>query len=335
MADSCGIFRNQISVAAFRAAESLVVRDARVSQPEVQPWVIENRLSLSEEQLAVVCMLLDNARYQQRFSSSPLLSQFRVGSSALCNPGGLAVGANCEYGAGFGRAYDEVIHSEESLVAHALGQFGQAARLSVIGLAFDSPSPATPCGKCRSLIESYSAGDPVIVSVGRELGVQMWTLSELLPRVFQPVNRADLSVVEASVVSKLFDAALNVVGLSFNHFSSQTLGESGAAVAASGRVFALPRIDSLAFYGTSALRATLAATLGGQPKQLDAVLLCSKSGLPTGEDRQLLFEFASLFDQESTLPTYLYASESDTLSVTTPHALLPDAFGPRDLGMRF
>jgi len=127
----------------------------------------------------------------------------------------------------------------ESLVAHALGPFGQAARLSVIGLAFDSTSPATPCWKCRSRIKSYSAGDPVIVSMGPELGVQMWTLSELLPRVFQPVKRAALSVVEAGVVSKLFDAALNVVGLSFNHFSSQTLGESGAAVPASGRGVAL------------------------------------------------------------------------------------------------
>lgn len=298
---------------------------------QAYPWRIENRLNLSEEELARACVLLDLARHQQHFAASPCRSQFKVGSSVYCGQNRVAVGSNAEYGAGPRSAYDEGVHSEEVAVVNALNHFGKVVLVEMVGLASDATTPSTSCGKCRSLLETYGDRDVTIVSAGEGTHVSMWRLSELFPSNMSSVRGCSLALQGDPQLVALQQAVEQARKAGFIPFSEQTLGRSVAAIAASGAIFSLPRVDSLAFYGTSSLRATISAVFLQRPKELQAVLISSRTGLPTGEDRQLLFEFSSLFGQTETLPVYLHVEGTERVYVTTPSALLPFGFGPKDL----
>ncbi len=324
------VARSALTNATFRPILGDVTQQAGVA---VHPWRIENRLHLSEEELACACVLLDHARHQQFFAASPCRSQFKVGSSVYCGQGRIARGSNAEYGAGPRRAYDEGVHSEEVAIVNALNHHGRDALMEMIGLASDAVTPSTSCGKCRSLLETYGKPDMIIVSVGTDLSATMWKLSELLPTELTSLSRFPAPEIHDEHVQALFAAAERARHVGFVPFSKQSLGGSVAAIAANGSVFSLPRIDSLAFYGTSSLRATLSAVLLHNPRKLECVLMSSQSGLPTGEDRQLLFEFASLFEQVDTLRVYLHKEGTQSVIATTPSALLPLGFGPHDLDM--
>jgi cytidine deaminase len=297
------------------------------------PWMFENRLHLTGEELSWASLLLDYARHQQHNAASPLRSQFRVGSSALCGNGTIAFGANAEYGGGVRRAYDEGVHAEEAAITNALQRCGRDVVIEMIAVASDGQMPSSACGKCRSIIETYGRPDTIIVSVGSSLQVTMWRLSELLPDMFDSSAHPGLIDAADPQVQRLFNAAEGTRRVSFDPFSRQVLGRSVAAIAANGAVSSLPRIDSLAFYGTSSLRASLSAVWLTQPTKIDGVLISCASGMPTGEDRQLLFEFASFLGQADTLPVYLHKEGTQAMVVTTPSALLPYGFGPKDLGI--
>lgn len=324
--------RGSLKHLAFTPIISDATQDASVA---MHPWSIENRLNLSDEELSRACVLLDHARHQQHFAASPHRSKFKVGSSVYCGANRIAHGSNAEYGAGPSSAYDEAIHSEEVAIVNALNHHGRNTLMEMIGLASDAPTPSTSCGKCRSLLETYGERDMVIVSVGTGTTATMWRLSELFPTELTALSCSQAPSRDDPQLCTLLEAAERCRGVGFIPFSEQTLGRSVAAIAANGSVFSLPRIDSLAFYGTSSLRATLSAVLLQNPRKIDAVLLSSNSGLPTGEDRQLLFEFASLLDQAQTLPVYLHREGSEDIVSTNPCALLPHGFGPKDLNIRY
>jgi cytidine deaminase len=306
---------------------------ANRAEVTAHPWTIENRLNLSDEELSRSCVLLDYARHQQYFASAPHLSNFKVGASVHCGYDRIAFGANAEYGAGANRAYDEGIHAEEAAVGSALNLYGRGSRIEMLALASDAANPSTACGKCRSLLETYASPHLVILSVGADGLATMWKLSELLPADLSSLDRFPAPSLQDAKLRALFEAAEQARGCGFIPFSEQVLGRSVAAIAVNGAVFSLPRVDSLAFYGTSSLRATISAACLSQAHKLEAVLLSSKSGLPTGEDRQLLFEYASLLGQAETLPVYLHREGSEGVIVTTPSALLPHGFGPKDLSI--
>ena len=295
--------------------------------------MFENRLNLTGEELARAAVLLDHARYQHHHAASPLRSQFRVGASAIFGYDTIAFGANAEYGGGARKAYDEGVHAEEAAIAHALQLCGRDVTIEMIAVASDGQRPSSACGKCRSIIETYGRPDTVIVSVGANIEVTMWRLSELLPNTLDSSAHPGLIDIADPRVAPLIAAAEQARLRSFNHFSREVLGRSVAAIAANGAVFSLPRIDSLAFYGTSSLRASLSAVWFAQPTKLDGVLISCASGMPTGEDRQLLFECASFRGQADTLPVYLHKEGTTALIVTTPTKLLPYGFGPKDLGI--
>jgi cytidine deaminase len=296
-------------------------------------WTIENRFNLTDEELSRACVLLDHARHQQYFAASPFRSNFKVGSSVYCGDGRLATGSNAEYGAGPRMAYDEGIHSEEVAIVNALNHHGRDTLVEMVALSSDAPTPSTSCGKCRSLLETYGQPEVIIVSAGTDTTATMWKLSDLLPRDISSLARFPAPHKEEPRLQSLLKAAEGSRHAGFIPFSESILGRSVAAISANGTVLSLPRVDSLAFYGTSSLRATISATLLSHPRAIEAVLISSRSGLPTGEDRQILFEFASLFGQADSLPVYLNKEGEESATISTPSALLPHGFGPADLGM--
>jgi cytidine deaminase len=325
--------RNEISGDAFRAVGIHFSQSHIQATVKAQPWKLDNRLSLDESHLALAFLLLDKARHQQLFAASPLLSRFRVASSIFCGPGKIAHGANMEYGAGPGRAVDVGVHSEEAALTSALGLYGRDTYVELVGLATDSLQPSTPCGKCRSVLETYSQQDPIIVSVGSDLTATMWKLSELMPRDFDAINPAELSHDSRTLIDSLNRAAQKEQSHSLTSLSQQAVGVDSASIVADGVAYSFPRVDSFAFYPTTALRATIAAVLAARPSRIDGVMLSSRSGIPIGEDRQILFEFANMFGQAQTLLIYLQAEGTEVLRCATPATLLPYAFGPNDLSL--
>jgi cytidine deaminase len=325
--------RNDISDGAFQAASNHFKQCSAQPSVQSQPWKLDNRLLLGESQLALAFLLLDNARHQQLFAASPLLSRFRVASSIFCGSGKIAHGANMEYGAGPRRAVDTGVHSEEAALSSALGLYGSDACVEVVGLATDSSQPSTPCGKCRSLLETYSQGDLIIVSAGAGLTATMWKLSELMPRHFESIKTTQLSHDTRSLIDSLQRVTHKNHPPKHPSLSEQAIGNDCTSIVADGVAYSLPRVDSLAFYPTTALRATIAAVLAARPSRIDGVMLSSRSGIPIGEDRQILFEFANVFGQAQTLPIYLHAEGEEALRYATPATLLPYAFGPNDLSL--
>jgi cytidine deaminase len=325
--------RNDISAEAFQTASKNLQQPADQRPAQSQPWELDNRLNLDESQLALAFLLLDNARHQQVFSASPLLSRFRVACSIFCGAGKTAHGANMEYGAGPRRAADVGVHAEEAALAGALGLYGSRTYVEFVAVATDSSQPSTPCGKCRSVIETYSQGDPIIVSVGANFLATMWKLSELMPRDFESINVTELSNDTRALLHSLQSVTHTNHPPKTRSLSEQALGNDYARIIADGVAYSLPRVDSLAFYPTTALRATIAAVLAAKPSRINAVLLSSRSGIPIGEDRQLLFEFANMFGQVQTLPIYLQAEGNTAVQCATPTTLLPYAFGPNDLSL--
>jgi cytidine deaminase len=327
------VLRHQISAEAFQVAREHFARLVQAPESTEHSWKIENRLGLTETQLALSCLLLDCSRYQQFFAASPLLSHFRVASSIFCGPGKTAHGANAEFGAGPDKAVDDGVHSEEAAITNALNLYGKNTRVEIVALTTDSATPSTPCGKCRSLLETYSRGDPVIISAGTEPSASMWRLSELLPHTFPAINPAQLPQDQRLHFTELYEISCAQRSPEHASLSEQAVGFEHAVIRAHDKTFCLPRVDSLAFYPTTSLRATIAAVLATGPSRIDAVMLTSRSGVPIGEDRQLLFEFANLFNQSTTLPVYLRIGSNGEILRATPAALLPHAFGPNDLSL--
>lgn len=327
------VSRHQISAEAFRIAREYFARPVQLQDSSEHSWKIENRLSLTETDLALACLLLDCSRHQQFFAASPLLSDFRVASSIFCGPGKIAHGANVEFGAGHNKAVDDAVHSEEAAISHALTLYGKNARVEIVAVTTDSAVPSTPCGKCRSLLETYSQADPVIISAGATPSASMWRLSELLPHTFPSIDPAQVPPEEHRYLTALYEESRAQRSPEQASLSRQAVGFEHAVILVQGQTYSLPRVDSLAFYSTTSLRATIAAVMATNPTRIDAVMLYSRSGMPIGEDRQLLFEFANLFNQSATLPVYLRAEHTRELLHATPATLLPFAFGPNDLSL--
>jgi cytidine deaminase len=325
--------RSSLSADAVDLAISLL--PSMPFEPYRNEWLFDNRLDLAEPQLALAAQLLDFARHQQFFAASPLLSHFKVGASGHCGDQRLALGSNHERGAGPGRAYDDAIHGEDAVISDALNRYGRDTRLEMIVYTTDASAPSCSCGRCRGAIESYTNGDIPIVSAGSGDEVSMWYLSELLPKEFPLLDRAQLSLNEGMLLEQLLSESELSGPSGFNHFSKSTLGLSVAAISADQQIFSLPRVDALAFYGTSSIAATISAVMRAQAETLDAVLISTQSGLPTAEDRQLLYEFASMYSSASTLTVYMKSADDGSIRVATPAQLLPYAFGPGDLGIDF
>lgn len=294
-------------------------------------WKFVNRFAINDNQLALACLLLDHAQRSKTQSSSPLLSNFRVGACLFFEPQCVGSGANYEFGAGLHQAYDEGVHAEEAALANAFNTFGTHVRVAICAIVSDAPQASTPCGKCRSVLQTYASGDVLVVSAGKDLVCQMWKLSELLPVNFPQVEAARLSDYDKETLGSLLGKLASSRDESRSGFASRVLGISSCVISADGRLYSIPRVDSLAFYSTSSLRATIASVLKDRPSRIDGVLVRSLLPALTGEDRQLLFEFAALFNQTTTLPVYWQRDGVSTLWTATPATLLPNAFGPADL----
>lgn len=137
-------------------------------------------------------------------------SGFQVGAALLTQSGKIVTGCNYEVA-----AYGDSICAERTALtsANAQGLSKELRAIAVIARGRDSPTReiTAPCGSCRQMLfEASAVADydlEVILSTTLRDQIEIWRISELLPRAFGPQDllrmggggdRPDLAVAKAS-----------------------------------------------------------------------------------------------------------------------------------------
>src|SRR5687768_13199446 len=109
-------------------------------------------------------------------------SNFHVGVALRFEDGAIVTGTNVE-----NASYGLALCAETVAVAKAMAE-GRRGGLVEIAVTGTGPSPVTPCGRCRQILNELAelgSTDPVVWSCGAE-EVRQYRLSELLPAAFGP-----------------------------------------------------------------------------------------------------------------------------------------------------
>lgn len=108
-------------------------------------------------------------------------SGFHVGAAVRDGEGRLHAGANVE-----NAAYPEGVCAEASAIAAMVVAGGR--QIAAIAVAGQGPVPCTPCGGCRQKIREFATPETPVLVCGPGGVAQHFTLAELLPAAFGPVN---------------------------------------------------------------------------------------------------------------------------------------------------
>jgi cytidine deaminase len=109
-------------------------------------------------------------------------SNFHVGAALRFDDGAIITGTNVE-----NASYGLALCAETVAVAKAMAE-GRRGGLVEIAVAGTGPSPVTPCGRCRQVLNELAElgeTDPLVWSCGTD-EVREYRLSELLPAAFGP-----------------------------------------------------------------------------------------------------------------------------------------------------
>lgn len=112
-------------------------------------------------------------------------SRFAVGAALRLTGGGIVTGSNFE-----NASYGLSLCAETVALAsaNAKGRLGDVEAIAVAG----GNAPVTPCGRCRQILleAEQVAGRPIAIycASADDGPIQRYSLSELLPHAFGPVN---------------------------------------------------------------------------------------------------------------------------------------------------
>jgi len=115
-------------------------------------------------------------------------SGFSVGAALLTKEGKIITGANVE-----NAAYGSSICAERSAImrANTMGyRIFTAIAIIAKGKNFDTTETTAPCGECRQVLNEFSQISEydfdVILSTSKKDKIEIWKISELLPKAFGP-----------------------------------------------------------------------------------------------------------------------------------------------------
>jgi cytidine deaminase len=110
-------------------------------------------------------------------------SKFRVGAVVMTQDGEMYEGCNVE-----NASYGLTICAERNAIFHMVAQAGE--KIAAIVIYTPTPTPASPCGACRQVINEFGP-NALVMSVCDSSDVLSKKLSELLPDAFGPSNLGD------------------------------------------------------------------------------------------------------------------------------------------------
>ena len=127
--------------------------------------------------------LVAAARAAQAGAYAPY-SGFQVGAALRFDDGAIVTGTNVE-----NASYGLSLCAETVAVAKAMAE-GRRGGLVAVAVTGTGPTPVTPCGRCRQVLNELAElgkTDPVVLCCGDE-EVREYRLSELLPAAFGPAS---------------------------------------------------------------------------------------------------------------------------------------------------
>lgn len=128
--------------------------------------------------------LINHALQARQFSYSPY-SGFHVGAALESVDGRIFTGCNIE-----NAAYSPSNCAERTAFFKAVSEgAGSFRRIVIVGGYEDMPEQfCAPCGVCRQVMREFCEGDFEIILAKSPAEYRKYTLDELLPESFGPVN---------------------------------------------------------------------------------------------------------------------------------------------------
>lgn len=316
--------------------------DPIIQTKRVYGWQIRDHVGVSGEMIEKAGVLLHAASHA-RTKSSPVHSKFEVGASLLLQRGEETIagpkGANIEYGGhGYGMGDTRALHAEEAAVADAINNYGLAItpegdnHIAMVATITIAPVPSPSCGNCLDILSAYSKPETLIVSGSISNKVaDIRSLGACLPDNFRKLTFEDLKSTAYHTLQRVIEAAPNAI----NYLSSETHGNRIAGVLTGKGLYLGIQYDQADYHSTTAIRdAILTALKSDNPRDIGGIFVVSRDGHITGRDRQSIFELAQATKTENFFPVYMYATDTEKLSVAFPNELSPFGFGATDLGLR-
>lgn len=136
---------------------------------------------------------------------------------------------------------------------------------------------------------------------------------------------------------KLLRAAFNVLGRGYAPYSMFTV--AAAVRGSSGRIYTGCNVETAAYTGICAEQAAVAEAVKAGDYSLSAIAVVAKvrqyavqklSG-PCGACRQVLYELSGASGND--IDYFMAGSTTGDVLVSSVHQLLPDSFGPREIGV--
>jgi len=273
---------------------------------------------------------ITNHLYQQALKTlrfaDPILSRFHVGAAALVRGrrGGLRVvmGKNSEY------RHRDAIHAEENVAAN-MKPGEKILRLVTVG---QNQLPLAPCGGCREVLLTKAA-DGAEVLVRRGSGSdELVPLQDLLPNTYDLVEDESYLVLNGNSY-RLYQMALRQTqSQMYNPYTG--LVRAAAVTTSAGAKFAASGVEYADYHHSHAVAIALGMAHASRQIEIAGALYLhdQETGpiFPCGKCRQKLFESSQVAEVDFSVVS---ATVDGQLWYSTAQKLLPDSFGPRDLGI--
>ncbi len=266
---------------------------------------------------------------------TPLQSQYEVREGIIFSNGQVATGGNHEYGKTC------ALHGEESLLVDALKQGGIEWLDTAIALAIqvrDTVVPQ-PCGNCRDVLATYFLNPEVcykpelpILGIGPEKdGVREIAVARLKDYYFEDFKRYEGPV--SKDLKKAIKKAARAHRFAYNIYDKDTESHptGAAAIARRGkkkRIYPGTFVGDVAYHPLGAPGNAKAAAYADGAVDIEAMVIVA-DWMPhvPYKQRQYLVEISP------NLEVYLVALSANEIYKTTPEEMLPNNFGPHNLGM--
>jgi cytidine deaminase len=134
---------------------------------------------VNEEQEARVEELVDAARSVRERAYAPY-SRFLVGAALLADDQ-VFVGANIE-----NASYPLSVCAERNAVAAAVSAGHR--RIEAVAVVGSGEKPTPPCGGCRQVLYEFGGSAMTVIAVSPGGERSMWSLEDLLPAAFGPLD---------------------------------------------------------------------------------------------------------------------------------------------------